>query len=105
VVGIEIAPKLTPDDGWAATLNALFALVIAHPVVALVIFFAIVIVLLIVPGGVGPSWVKYRGATSLVDEAVNRDKIALYNMMTRRDAVPKLETRASHRKPRRGGRK
>lgn len=104
-MGIEINPKLVPEDGWASTLNALFSLVEGHPGTALLLFLGFIVVLLLLPGGTLPSYLRYRGASKVVDDEVDRDKRVLFDNVQKRIKAP-LNVRQPSRKRRgRGGRR
>lgn len=85
-MGVEI--KLAPEGGWALEYARLLALVSDQPFVAGIVFLGIIIILIFIPGGVGPAWVKYRGAKGQLEKRQSADV---------EDTVEKFSKRAQRR--------
>jgi hypothetical protein len=61
-VELNVDSGLDSPKGWAEEAQGFTELIIAHPWISLLLFVGLLIVLVLIPGGIGPSWVKYRGA-------------------------------------------
>jgi hypothetical protein len=62
-VNFQVEAKLpAPDGGYAEEAERFIHLAMEHPFGAGLLFICIVIILILMPGGVGPASVKYRGA-------------------------------------------
>ena len=62
--GLEVSVDsgLGSPKGWAEEAQGFTQLIIDHPCISALLFVALLIVLILIPGGIAPSWVKYRGA-------------------------------------------
>lgn len=88
VAGVKIEANLAPKEGWSKDLSTLYALVEAHPILSSAIFLALLVVLVLIPGGVGPAWVRYRGAKSVVEQNREADVNKLIDMLHARHVRP-----------------
>ncbi len=71
--GISVEANMAPKEGWSNDLETLFRLSIEHPYVAAALFLAFIVVLILMPGGVGPAWIRYRGARRTADQIRQAD--------------------------------
>ena len=61
-VEVNVGGGLDSPKGWAEEARELAQLILDQPCISALLFVGLVIVLILIPGGMGPSWVKYRGA-------------------------------------------
>jgi hypothetical protein len=61
-VEVNVDSGLDSPKGWAEEAQGFTQLIIDHPGISALLFVGLIIVLILIPGGIGPSWVKYRGA-------------------------------------------
>ena len=70
---MRVQINLVPKDGWANEFAKLLALVNDQPVASGIVLLGIILILIFIPGGVGPAWVKYRGASKALEKKQTAD--------------------------------
>jgi len=61
-ITLEVEGKIPSPDSWAKEADGFARLLHNHPVEAGILFICLCIILILIPGGIGPALAKYRGA-------------------------------------------
>lgn len=73
MLGVEVKPNFAPEKGWAEDAGGLILLMQQHPIEFAILVVIMCLVLLLLPGGMGPGWVKYRGANRELEQKRTAD--------------------------------
>lgn len=85
---IQVKPNLVPEKGWADEAAHLVDLMLLHPWAFAILVVIVFAFLILMPGGVAPGLVKYRGVDRRLE---HRRKLDIDQ------AVVKLSKRAERR--------
>ena len=83
-VSVKLEGKLHAPQSWADEAEGFVHILEVHPVGAAVLIVCLLVVLVLIPGGVGPSWVKYRGSVRRQDQNRVQDVEKIANGMSKR---------------------
>lgn len=61
-VTFKLEGAVPAPESWAEEAEGFVHIIESHPEAATILFICFIIVLILMPGGVGPSWTKYRGS-------------------------------------------
>lgn len=67
-LSVNLEAKVPGPEGWAAEAQGFAQLITDYPGSTTILFICLIIVLILIPGGVGPSWVRYRGSLNQQDQ-------------------------------------